>query len=70
MPHIKLHLRYFNTKKPVTIQLDTSSKGLRATLIQDDGPVTFTSKVLKPMEQHYANNEKELLTCVFGAEHF
>ena len=34
-------LRYFNMKKPVTIQVDASSKGLKATLIQDDGPVTF-----------------------------
>ena len=63
-------LRYFNTKKPVTIQVDASGKGLGATLIQDDGPVTFASKALMPTEQHYANNERELLTCVFSAEHF
>ena len=43
-------LRYFNTKKPVTIQVDASSKGLGATLIQDDGPVAFASKVLTPTE--------------------
>ena len=53
-------LRYFNTKKPVTIPVDASSKGLGAALIQDDGPVAFTSKVLTPTEQHYANNEREL----------
>ena len=63
-------LRYFNTKKPVTIQVDASGKGLGAALIQDDGPVTFASKVLTPTEQCYANNERELLTCVFGAERF
>ena len=63
-------LRYFNTKKPVTIQVDASSKGLGAALIQDDGPVTSASKALTPTEQHYANNERELLACVFGAEHF
>ena len=63
-------LRYFNTKKPVTIQVDASGKGLGATLIQDDGPVTFASKTLTPAEQHYANNEWELLACVFGAERF
>ena len=63
-------LRYFNMKKPWTIQVDASGKGLGATLIQDDGPVAFTSKALIPMEQHYANNERELLTCIFGAEHF
>ena len=63
-------LRYFNTKKPVTIQVDASGKGLGAALIQDDGPVAFASKVLTPTEQHYANNERELLACIFGAECF
>ena len=50
--------------------VDASSKGLGATLIQDDGPVAFASKVLTPTEQHYANNERELLACIFGTEHF
>ena len=63
-------LRYFNTKKPVIIQVDASGKGLGAALIQDDGPVTFASKVLTSIEQHYANNERQLLTCVFSAERF
>ena len=54
----------------MTIQVDASGKGLGAALIQDDGPVAFTSKALTPTEQHYANNERELLACVFGAEHF
>ena len=57
-------------KKPVTIQVNASGKGLGAALIQDDGPVTFASKVLTPTEQCYANNERELLACVFGAECF
>ena len=57
-------------KKPVTILVDASSKGLGAALIQDDGPVAFASKTLTPTVQHYANNERELLTCVFGAERF
>ena len=63
-------LRYFNMKKPVAIQVDASSKRLGTALIQDDGPVAFASKVLTPTEQHYANNERELLACVFGAECF
>ena len=63
-------LRYFNMKKPVTVQVDASSKGLGAALIQDDGPVAFASKVLTTTEQCYANNERELLACVFSAEHF
>ena len=43
-------LRYFNMKKPMKIQVDASSKGLGATLIQGDGPVTFASKALTPTE--------------------
>ena len=61
-------LRY--TKKPVTIQVNASSSGLGAALIQDNGPVAFASKALTPTEQCYANNEKELLACIFGAECF
>ena len=48
-------LRYM--KKPMTIQVDASGKGLRAALIQEDVPVTFASKVLTPTDQCYANNE-------------
>ena len=44
-------------KKPVMIQVDAPGKGLWATLIQDDGPVTFASKALTPTEQYYANNK-------------
>ena len=57
-------------KKPVTIQVDASGKGLGAILIQDDGPATFVSKALTPTGQCYANIERELLTCVFSAECF
>ena len=46
-------------KKPVTIQVNVSGKGLGAALIQDDGPVAFVSKALTPTEQRYANNERE-----------
>ena len=58
-------LRYFNTKKPVTIQVYASGKGLGAALIQDGGPVAFA-----PTEQCYANNERELLARIFSAEQF
>ena len=54
----------------MTIQVDASGMGLGATLIQDDGPVAIASKALTPIEQQYANNERELLACVFGAECF
>ena len=57
-------MRYFNIKKPGTIQVNASGKGLGAVLIQDDGPVTFASKVLTPTEQYYANNDREILVVI------
>ena len=56
-------------KKPVTIQVNASGKGLGAIIIQDDGPVAFASKTLMSMEQYYTNNE-ENYSPVFGAECF
>ena len=41
-------LRYFNVKKPVTIQVDASGKGLGGALIQNDGPVTLLPKHSHP----------------------
>ena len=41
-------LKYFNMKKPVTIQVDIPVKGLIyiSALVTEDGPVTFSSKAL------------------------
>ena len=61
-------LWYFDVCKPVTVQVDASQKGLGAALLQDGHPVSSTSKALTPVEQHYANIECELLTCVFRTE--
>ena len=63
-------LQYFDIHKPVTVQVDTSQKGLGAALFQGSHPVAYASKALTPVEQHYANRECELLSCVFGAEWF
>ena len=63
-------LQYFDICKPVTVQVDASPKGLGAALLQDGCPGAFPSKVLTPVQQHYANIEHELLACVFGAEQF
>ena len=63
-------LRYFDSRKPVVIQVDASQKGLGAALLQDGGPVAFASKALTLTEQRYANIEREMLACVFGAERF
>ncbi len=52
-------LTYFDPAKETTIQVDASSCGLGAALVQDGKPVAFASKRLTETEQRYANIERE-----------
>ncbi|XP_022099493.1 uncharacterized protein LOC110984016 [Acanthaster planci] len=63
-------LTYFNPHKPTVVQVDASSKGLGAALLQDGKPIAFASKALTATEQRYANIERELLAVVFGCTRF
>ena len=61
-------LQYFDSTKPVTIQVDASIRGLGATLIQDKGPIEYRSKLLTETETRYSNIEREMLAVVHGLE--
>ena len=68
-------LQYFDTTKPVTLQVDGSMVGLGAVLIQNDSQdrgklVAFASMSLTPAETRYANIEHEMLAFVFGCIKF
>lgn len=63
-------LQYFDSSKPVTIQVDASQRGLGAALIQDKGPVEYRSKLLTETETRYSNIEREMLAVVHGLEKF
>ena len=63
-------LQYFDGTKPVTIQVDASSRGLGATLFQDKGPIEYRSKLLTETESRYSNIEREMLPVVHGLEKF
>ena len=63
-------LAYYDTKKPVALHVDASSKGLGAALFQDNKPIAFASKALTPAKTRYANIERELLAVVYGCEKF
>ena len=67
-------LRYYDRTLPVTVQADTSLRGLGACLIQQhngkDQPIAFASKSLMDVETQYANIERELLAIVFACQHF
>ena len=63
-------LQYFDSTKPVTIQVDASTRGLGATLFQDKGPIEYRSKLLTETETRYSNIEREMLAIVHGLEKF
>lgn len=63
-------LAYFDPTKKTTIQVDASSRGLGAAVLQEGKPIAFASKALTPAEQRYANIEREMLAVVFGCKRF
>ena len=63
-------LSYFNPSKPTVLQVDSSQEALGAALLQEGRPIAYASKSLTDTEKRYANIERELLACVFGAERF
>ena len=63
-------LCYFDTNKPVVLQVDASKIGLGATILQDDQPVASASKALTDTERHWANIEREAYALLSGCEQF
>ena len=63
-------LKFYDTTKPVKLQVDASKSGLGACVLQDGHPIAYASRSLTQAEEHYAQIEKELLAVVFGCERF
>ena len=63
-------LSYYEPTKEDTLQVDASSTGLGAALLQDKKPIAFARKALMDTESRYANIERELLAVVYGCERF
>jgi len=63
-------LTFYNPDKELVLQVDSSSKGMGATLIQDGHPIAYASRALTPTQQLYAQIEKEMMAIVFGCEKF
>ena len=56
-------LGYYDAQKALTLQVDASSTGLGAALIQGNQPVAYASKALTPTQQNYAQIEKKTFGC-------
>ena len=63
-------LRYYDSTKPLVIQVDASQRGLGAALLQANGPIAFASKSLAETESRYSNIEREMLGIGFGLVRF
>ena len=88
---LKLHvsndvkLNFYDSSKPLYIEVDTSKKGIGATMLQEDSivkntskcdipnnlhPISCASKTLSSTESNYSNIEHELLGVLFAIMHF
>ena len=63
-------LRYFNVAEQVEVQVDASSSGLGACLMQGGQPIQYVSRALTDTEKRYSQIEKEMLSIVFGLTRF
>ncbi|MEE4247439.1 MAG: RNase H-like domain-containing protein [Kangiellaceae bacterium] len=63
-------LQYYDPRKPTVLEVDASSKGLGACIVQEGKPVAFASKSLSSAEKNYSNIERETLALVFGVTRF
>uniref|UniRef100_A0A3B3DIW6 ribonuclease H n=1 Tax=Oryzias melastigma TaxID=30732 RepID=A0A3B3DIW6_ORYME len=63
-------LRFYDHKRPLTLQADSSKDGLGACLLQEGQPVCYASRALTDTEKRYAQIEKELLAIVFTTKRF
>ena len=66
---------YFDTSKPITLQVDVSQVGQWGVLLQEDSqdrtrPVAYASIALTPCETRYANIESEMLAVAWGCIQF
>ena len=63
-------LGYYDVKKQVTVQADSSQSGLGACLLQDGQPIAYASRALSDAEKNYAQIEKELLAICYACTKF
>ena len=65
-----MHIAIFQCKEPIVIQVDASSIGVGAALMQQGKVICYHSRALMPTQQCYSNIERECYGLVNGVEHF
>ena len=62
--------RNYDSWKPIVIQTDASTAGLRAVIQQEDKPVAYASRTLSKSESNYEPIQLECLAIVFAMNKF
>ncbi|XP_052768253.1 uncharacterized protein K02A2.6-like [Mya arenaria] len=63
-------LAFYNKDETVVLNVDASSCGLGAVLLQNERPVAYASRALNSTMKKYSQIEKEALAIVFGCKEF
>ena len=63
-------MQYFNSEEPIIIQVNASSIGVGAALMQQGKVVSYHSRALTQTQQHYSNIERECYGLVNCVKHF
>ena len=63
-------LPYYDPTSHITLQTDSSKKGLRAILILNGTPIYFATRAITTTEVNYQNLEQEMLATIWGMENF
>ena len=63
-------LRFYDPDSPVTLQVDSSSVGVGACMLQDDRPVSYASAALTKTQQRWSQIEKECFAILFACRKF
>ena len=61
---------YYDPKTHITVMVDGSPVGLCAILVHDNRTLAYGSQALTHTEYRYSQIEREVLSVVFGCEHF
>ena len=60
-------LHYYDRRKPVTVQVDASQRGLGACLLQDGQPIAYASKSLTDTETRVCKHRKRAPMPLYSA---